>query len=76
MPVDPLQLLPIPMILTLIALFILAVGYDLRTGRSQKNKKETLYRCRHCRLIYTATRHTPTARCPGCGKQNPAVRSR
>ena len=74
MPVDPLHLIALPLMLTLVALFALATAYDLRTTKRQRKKKETLYRCAACNRIYTGTRHTPTAACPGCGKQNPAVR--
>lgn len=75
MPVNPLQLIQIPLVLALVALLVLAVLYDQRKRKAQQKKKETLYRCKGCRLIYTATRHTPTARCPSCGKQNHSVRS-
>lgn len=76
MPVDPLHLLPIPLILSLSALFALAAAYDLRTFKHRKKKDDAIYRCADCRRVYTTARHTPLARCPTCGKQNPSVRPR
>lgn len=76
MMIDPLQLFVIPLILALTGLFLAAWIYDLKTFRRRKKKDETLYRCTDCQSIYTSIHHTPIARCPGCGKQNPAVRQR
>lgn len=76
MPIDPIDLFPLPLILALSALFLLALAYDLRAHRHRKHSQETIYRCDRCQRVYTATRQTPTASCPGCGKQNPAVRPR
>lgn len=76
MPVDVIHLLPLPLILTLAALLGLAVLYDLRTFKRHKKKEDAIYRCASCRRVYTTPRQTPLARCPVCGKQNPAARPR
>ena len=74
--VDPLQLIVLPLALALTGLFAAAWMYDLKTFRRRKRKEETIYRCTDCNRIYTSIHHTPLARCPRCGKQNPAVRQR
>lgn len=74
MPVDPLHLFALALILTLTGLLALAGVYDLRTFRRRRKKEEAIYRCIACRRVYTTPRHTPLARCPACGKQNPAIR--
>jgi rRNA maturation endonuclease Nob1 len=71
--IDPLHLLPVPLILALTGLLALAVAYDLLTFRHRKKKEEAVYRCAACRRVYTKPRHTPLARCPTCGRQNPSV---
>ena len=74
MPVDPIKLLQIPLVLALSTLFALAALYDLRAKKKRKKHRDPLYRCKDCRLVYTAEHQTPTARCPRCGKQNLAAR--
>ncbi|HKL22501.1 MAG TPA: hypothetical protein VJ904_11895 [Tichowtungia sp.] len=74
--IDPLQLIVIPLALVLAGLFFAAWLYDLKTFRRRKKKDETIYRCTDCKRIYTLIQRTPLARCPRCGKQNPAVRQR
>lgn len=76
MPVDPLQFIQIPLILTLTGLLLATMAYDLKTSRRKKSKDETVYRCSGCRGIYTDVHRTPLARCPKCGKQNEPVRQR
>jgi hypothetical protein len=76
MPVDPLNLIVIPLTLALAALFAIAAAYDfIIFRRRKKNGSKTIYRCDTCRHIYTAPGRTPLARCPKCGKQNEPVRA-
>ncbi len=74
MPIDPLQLLVIPLIIALVGILAAAWVYDLKTLRHKKSKNETVYRCAACRRIYTEMHRTPLAHCPQCGKQNAPVR--
>ena len=74
MPVNPLQLILIPLILTLVGLFLAALVYDIKTFRRRKSKDEAIYRCIDCRSIYTDIHRTPLARCPQCGKPNAPIR--
>lgn len=76
MPVDPLQLIQVPLVIALAGLFLAALAYDLKTFRRRKSKDETIYRCADCRLIYIDIHRTPLARCPTCGKQNEPIRQR
>lgn len=73
--IDPLNLLAIPLILALGALFAAAAFYDLTVyRRRRRNGNKSIYRCDACRHIYTVAHRTPLARCPKCGKQNEPVR--
>lgn len=75
MPVDPLNLMVIPLALALTAILAAAAAYDFITFRRRKNNgSKTIYRCDACRHIYTVPCRTPLARCPKCGKQNAPVR--
>ncbi len=74
MPVDPLNLIVIPMAIALCLLFVLAAVYDVISFRRRKSKDESIYRCRSCRHIYTELYRTPLARCPKCGEQNEPIR--
>jgi rRNA maturation endonuclease Nob1 len=75
MPIHPLNLLTIPLALTLIALFAAAAVYDFITfRRRRKSATPVVYRCDACRHIYTVPHRTPLARCPKCGSQNEPVR--
>lgn len=67
----PLNLLVIPLVLSLVAIFIAATIYDFIVfRRRRKNRNKTVYRCETCRNIYAAPCRTPLARCPGCGSLN------
>jgi rRNA maturation endonuclease Nob1 len=75
MPVDPLHLIALPLILSLVALFAAAAAYDFMIfRRRRKNGNKAVYRCENCRHIYTVPLRTPLARCPKCGQQNEPVR--
>ena len=74
MPVDPLNLIVIPLAIAMGLLFALAATYDCILFRRRKSKDESVYRCRNCRHIYTELRRTPLARCPKCGQPNEPVR--
>jgi len=75
MPVDPLNLVVVPLALALGVLIALAAAYDLVSFRRGKSKDESVYRCGSCRHIYTEFHRTPLARCPKCGQQNEPTRA-
>jgi hypothetical protein len=63
MPIHPLNLLTIPLALTLIALFAAAAVYDFITfRRRRKSATPVVYRCDACRHIYTVPHRLPAVR--------------
>ena len=75
MPVDPLHLMPLPLTLSLAAIFAAAAVYDFVIFRRRsRNGNKAVYRCAACRHIYTVPRRIPLARCPKCGELNEPVK--
>ena len=74
-PVSLTNLLFIPFLFTLVAIFLASVYYSARRETPKvKGARERIYRCAVCRHVYVDSRDVPLARCPRCGCLNEAVK--
>jgi rubrerythrin len=69
------NLIFIPFLFTLVAVFLASVYYSARgETRKVKGARARIYRCAVCYHVYVDSRDVPLARCPRCGCLNEAVK--
>ena len=69
------NLIFIPFLFTLVAIFLASVYYSARRETPKvKGARARIYRCAVCYHVYVDSRDVPLARCPRCGCLNEAVR--
>lgn len=69
------NLIFIPFLFTLVAVFLCGLYYSIHVGAPKaKGVRARIYRCVVCNHVYVDSRDVPLARCPRCGCLNEAVR--